>query len=744
MMSISALSGGDHHYYLQLTNTNYYTESGEPPGRWYGLAAEEFGLSGLVEKAHLERLCNGFHHETEKRLVQNAGVLEGDKARKPGDDMTFSADKTVSALFAVADDDLRDAIRREHDRAVKAALELAQDRAGFVRIGRDGQRLLPAPLLWSLFEHGTSRAGDPQLHTHALLLNLTVLEGGKSRTVDSTHLYHWQKALGAVYRAELARGMERLGFHVERVEEGSSVFFRVRGVPEELTEFWSKRRAEIEAKLKLELGSLEAASGRAKEIATLDTRRKKELEKPRSEMVLGWREEAREFGLTPEYVRSIRAPYQKQTLPETEAHKADVWREALGKLSYHQAYWSEAEMTKVVAERAAGRLSAAEARELIANKIRSPELVTRGQLVTREKNSRANQYLDRVEEQFSTPQILALEKAMLERVRRVAARPPHEVEKSVLEGVLRNYPTIAPEQKRAVEYLTSGGPIRMLSGTAGTGKGFTLQVCHEVWKREGREVIGIADAGATAKRLEKDTGISSDTMAMTLIRLESGRLTLSPRSTVVVDEAGMLGTAPFAKLLEHVDRAGARVIFAGDADQLQPVQAGAPFKYVSDIVGETKLVDIRRQKEQWARDAVHDLKAGRSYEALAKFIEHGRFVLADTRQRGDAKARRAVDQRRRGEDPGAGLDGGRRQLRGPGAEFTRPGRANSRRRGRPGEEALRQQGLLPRRRQGAVQAPVAVLRHRELGYRDCPPGGPGAGAGSPSGSTATHGRWRST
>ena len=159
MMSVSALSGGDHHYYLQLTNINYYTESGEPPGLWYGLAAEEFGLSGVVEKAHLERLCNGFHHETEKRLVQNAGVLEGEKARKPGDDMTFSADKTVSALFAIADDDLRDAIRREHDRAVKAALDLAQDKAGFVRVGRDGQHLVPGPLLWSLFEHGTFGVG---------------------------------------------------------------------------------------------------------------------------------------------------------------------------------------------------------------------------------------------------------------------------------------------------------------------------------------------------------------------------------------------------------------------------------------------------------------------------------------------------------------------------------------------------------------------------------------------------------
>ena len=233
MLSISPLSGGDQGYYLKLTNTAYYTEGGEPPGQWYGLGAREFGLSGTVQQEHLERLCNGFDHLTgEKALVQNAGVLDGKKARKPGDDMTFRADKTVSALFAVADPELRDAIRQAHLRAVKAALDLAQDVAGKARCGRDGQRHEFAPLAWCLFEHCMSRSRDPQLHTHALLINLTRLENGKTRTVDSTHIYHWQMAMGSLYRAELARGMQRLGFEVEQVEQGSSIFFRVKGVPE--------------------------------------------------------------------------------------------------------------------------------------------------------------------------------------------------------------------------------------------------------------------------------------------------------------------------------------------------------------------------------------------------------------------------------------------------------------------------------------------------------------------------------
>src|SRR5262249_6086467 len=155
--------GGDERYYLSLVNINYYLEGGEPPGRYYGLGAQEFGLSGLVERKDLEALCLGYDPHT-GRGVQNAGVFEGKKARTPGYDLTFSADKTVSAIWAVAKDELREAIQKKFDRAVKRALDFAQDRAGFSRIGKNGIELVFAPLLFAMFDHGTSRAGDPQLH----------------------------------------------------------------------------------------------------------------------------------------------------------------------------------------------------------------------------------------------------------------------------------------------------------------------------------------------------------------------------------------------------------------------------------------------------------------------------------------------------------------------------------------------------------------------------------------------------
>ena len=634
MLSISPLSGGGQGYYLALANLNYYLEGGEPEGRWFGQGCAEFGLSGTVERDHLERLCNGFQpDDPEHKLVQNAGVLEGPKARKPGDDLCFSADKTVSAIFAVADDDLREKIRQAQDRAVNAALEAAQEYAGIARVGRDGQRFVTAPLLSAKFPHSTSRAEEPQLHTHTLLLNLTRLENGKSRTIDSTHVYHWKMALGSLYRAEMAREMQRLGFEVSRVEQGTNVFYRVEGVPEPLVELWSTRRAEVEEKLRLEVGSLDAASARAKEIATLDTRRKKNLEKPFVELVSGWREDARAFGFTPEYVQQLRSPYQAPSVEDLERRKHEVWNEALSQLTYYEAHWAEKDMVRIVADRAQGRLSADEVRELVTHKIRSQELLVKGHLVTREKNTATHQYVDRVESRYTTPLIMAHEYRLLETVERLNQEPHHSVDPALRDRVLARFPTIEPEQRQAVERLTSGGPIRMLSGTAGTGKSFALTACREIFEAEGRQVIGMADAGRTARRLEADTGIPSRTMAKRLIQLQRGQLTLNEHSTLVVDEAGMLGSVAFAKILEYVEKSKAHILFVGDSWQLQPVTAGAPYKVLGNLVdGEATLNRIRRQEQQWARDAVLDLKAGKSADALAKFIEHKQFTLTETRR----------------------------------------------------------------------------------------------------------------
>ncbi|KAJ3047905.1 hypothetical protein HK102_012807, partial [Quaeritorhiza haematococci] len=221
MLSVASLAAGrGPGYYLELCSLNYYAEGGEPPPIYHGAAARELGLSGVEhDRRVIERLCAAYHPETGEALVRNAGK----EGRYVGEDCTFSAPKTVSLAFAMADDPLRDAIRAKHLSAVKQALDFLEAEAGFARVGAQGQRLAKVPLLFALFEHATSRAMDPQLHTHALLINLTRHPDGRYTAIDPSHVYKFQMAAGAIYRVALARGMQQLGFEVERRRVGSSI-----------------------------------------------------------------------------------------------------------------------------------------------------------------------------------------------------------------------------------------------------------------------------------------------------------------------------------------------------------------------------------------------------------------------------------------------------------------------------------------------------------------------------------------
>ena len=367
MLSIAPLTNGPA-YYLELANINYYTAGGEPPPVWHGGVAKELGISGVAERGHVERLCAGFDHLTGEALVRNAGK----ESRNPGQDCTFSAPKSVSLAWALGDEAVRKAIEQTQLAAVREALNYLEDKAGLARVGTDGQVLAKCPLLFALFEHGTSRARDPQLHTHALCINLTVHPDGRTTAVDSTYLYHHKMAAGAIYRAALAEGLQQLGFEVEKRRIGSSIGFELKGVPPPLVEHFSKRRAEIEKELKLRAGSLDAASPRYAEMVTKETRRTKDTEKPRGELLKEWQEVGRAFGFGAEQIELERRPYVPLSAQEVDARKEAIARDAIRALSEQNSHWSEADFAKAIAERATGQTSVRATRELIEEALHSP------------------------------------------------------------------------------------------------------------------------------------------------------------------------------------------------------------------------------------------------------------------------------------------------------------------------------------------------------------------------------------
>lgn len=273
-------------YYDHLRRDDYYTRGGEPPGRWAGEGAARLSLHGPVTQAEFEAALSGVDPKTGERLVQQGGRARQHSA---GWDMTFSAPKSVSVLWALSNESDRQGIEHAHQSAVLAATAHLERAAAWARRGQGGNvRERTAGLLMAQFDHHTSRDSDPQLHTHSFVFNLAPRRDGSWGGIVSRELYKAQKDAGAVYRRALAGELERLGFRLDRDKDG----FRVAAIPRAIERAFSKRRQAIE----------EAARAhgyktpKGMELATLRTRRAK------GETKLGtlfktWLAEARALGL---------------------------------------------------------------------------------------------------------------------------------------------------------------------------------------------------------------------------------------------------------------------------------------------------------------------------------------------------------------------------------------------------------------------------------------------------------------
>lgn len=274
----------------------YYAK--EAAGQWAGAGAARMGLEGQVNMADFKALCNGFDKDG-VGLAQNAG----DPDRRAGWDCTFSAPKSVSVAWSVADRDVREAIEKAHQTAVSEAVNYLEREAGYVRTGHNGESLEKADLVIATFQHGTSRAQEAQLHTHAFVMNAGVKADGGTNSLESRGMFDLKMNTGAVYQVALANELQKQGWSIERNGEDS---FRIATVPSSLEIEHSTRRAEI-------VEAMEArgeSSARAAAVAALDTRSAKsdiDLAALRHE----WAQTAERHGYGPEQARP---DYQPENL----------------------------------------------------------------------------------------------------------------------------------------------------------------------------------------------------------------------------------------------------------------------------------------------------------------------------------------------------------------------------------------------------------------------------------------------
>jgi conjugative relaxase-like TrwC/TraI family protein len=596
LLSIGVAQGS---YYASLSAEDYYHKGGEPPGVWHGEGAKELGFSGTVDKAEFLKLCDGFAPDGEP-LTQNAGK----ENHRAGWDLTFSAPKSVSVLWSQADEETRHKIQEAQLKAVQKAIDYLEAEAGYTRRGKGGGEIEKCKLVVATFEHGTSRAQDPQLHSHAVVLNVGIRADGTTGSLETKPIYQSKMLAGALYRAELANILrEVLNVGIEKTKTA----FEIKGVSKPLMEEFSKRREAILTEMENAgaTGAVRAAH------FTLTTREKK-AHVAREILFEKWQE----IGRKEEFFSSAMVGQGNNFTLTELAGKKSIVQESVDRLTSSQAYFSEKTLLRFAAEEAVGKLNIEAIREKVSNYLEN-EAISLG------RKSDGTRY-------YTTPEIDALEKLMILQVE--AAKTGWHGSPGVFrETVVSD--TLNAEQKHALFSITGGNEssIKVVSGMAGTGKTTLLRSAREVWEAEGYEVRGAALAAVAAQGLQEGAGIKSETLHSTLFGIEKGFIQLTGKTILVVDEAGMVGTRQMAELVEAVAKTRAQLVLVGDEKQLQPIEHGNPFKAIGEIVGRSELTDIRRQSDLWARDAVKDFAFGRAAEGLKAYAEKGLLLIRESR-----------------------------------------------------------------------------------------------------------------
>lgn len=239
-------------------------------------------------------------------------------------------------------------------------------------------------------------------------------------------------------------------------------------------------------------------------------------------------------------------------------------------------------------------------------------------------------------ERYTTREMLAIEARLAERALEMGDAGTHPVGAEHRDTALRRHDYLGAEQREAVRFITGARQIEALTGFAGAGKSATIAAARDAWQAQGYRVVGAALSGIAAENLQRESGVESRTLASREKAWRDGRERLMRTDVLVIDEAGMVGSRQLERIISHAAERGAKVVLVGDAEQLQPIEAGAAFRAVAERVGYRELSGIRRQREFWQREASRDFARGEPRRALDRYQRHGAIQLTD--DRGKAKA----------------------------------------------------------------------------------------------------------
>jgi conjugative relaxase-like TrwC/TraI family protein len=637
MLTISKpLSAGQAQSYHQKEFTakeqNYWSQRGVVAGEWQGRLAAQMGLTGAVSAEDFAKLSQGQHPQTGEQLVRQRASYEYQDAdgktiktmeHRAGWDATFSAPKSVSLTALVGGDDR---VREAHRDSVRLALEQLEYYAQ-ARIGGNHPPETSGKFVAAKFEHDTARPVDgyvaPQLHTHAVIFNITERENGQPRAIQPQSLFDSQQFATAVYQSELTHRLRELGYEITVGRSGAP---EVKGYSQEYLDASSPRSQQIREYLE--------RTGRhgkeAAEIAAHSTRDRKEIHSP-GEVMAAHRKLAADFGHQADAV--VRAARERVQNQEKPANTFDRVRESLtfsrDKNFEREAVVDERALIRDGLRRGMGEVTYLQVRGNLDARIASGEF----------------QRVDRAYtpgRQFTTAKTIASELEIVSRVRegRNQAEPILPRSQAIL--IADKHPHLNRTQKSVVEdALSSPDRIQGIQGFAGSGKTTTLSVIRSGAETQGYQVEGFAPTSRAARQLG-EAGVQAGTLQGFLARSATA-MPPDQKHFYFVDESSLASTNQMRDFLSRL-APGDRVLLIGDTRQHQGVDAGRPFEQLQEAGMRTaKLDQIVRQKDPALKSAVEMLATGQVSAALDALQKQGHVrEIPNTDERYRAIARSYV------------------------------------------------------------------------------------------------------
>ena len=600
------LAQAETYFERHYSQDDYYTQGERIAGLWFGRGAQALGLAGEVVREDFSALLRGVDPRSGEVLV--AAAMHNEK-RRAGWDGVFSAPKSVS-IQALAGGDRR--LIEAHRRAVEEALAEVEKYA--LSRQRGGQESVVAGnVVAARFDHAAARLSDnspqgrgpdPQLHTHVVFLNLTRRPDMRWRALDPQEIYRSQSYASAIYRAALAREVQRLGYRIEIAAANGA--WELEGYTREQVMAFSQRRQDIEQRM--------AAAGMsgagAPQLAAYQTRKAKRDYDERA-LLAEWRERAAAYGIDLNGIAMIAAERGPIDLASQKIDEAAV------KFSREHNTEREAVIDRRALETAAlqhgmGRTDLDRVRQWMALEQES------GKLIRLDSDWRNPQGA------FTTAEMAELERRNIELMRAGVGHAKPVAEAAEI-TTWAHYRDLLPDQIQAARVtLTAADWITAIEGRAGATKTTTVGAIREFAERRGHAVRGFGPTSGSVKALA-EAGVSARTVASLIA---SPVKSVTGKEMWIVDESSLLGSRQMNGVLEAARSAGAaRVVFVGDQRQHHAIEAGSPMsQLIRAEINVARLNVIRRQRDPELRRAVELAARGDVNGALGLLERQGRIA----------------------------------------------------------------------------------------------------------------------